>query len=61
MLASFLQMCRNSLTDDKKGVVDRSTTVIAKEPEGNLFAFVRPCTLTNSFDAYDVDLLKQIE
>lgn len=54
-------MCRNSLTDDKKGVVDRSTTVIAKEPEGNLFAFVRPCTLTNSFDAYDVDLLKQIE
>lgn len=29
---------RDLLIEDKKGGVDRSTTVIAKEPEGNLSA-----------------------
>lgn len=36
MRASLFIHFRDLLIDDKKSGVDRSTTVIAKEPEGNL-------------------------
>lgn len=43
-----MSLCSGLRSEDKKGGVDRSSTVIAKDPEGKLFPTYRNLTLHHS-------------